>query len=574
MTDIQLMILRRLRTPIVVLIAAYAVSVFGLTLMPGTDPQGNPWRLGLFDAFYVMSYTATTIGFGEVPYPFSYAQRLWMTLSIYVSVIGWAYALGSVFALVRHPAFREALARSRFDSGVRRLVDRFFVICGYGQSGRRIARALDRLGYACVVIDSSPERLRPLHLRDTAQPLVGVVGDARLPDLLEAAGIRRPNCQGVLVMTADDDTAQTIAIESRVMAPELPVLARVKAPAARDTLESFGGVTLVSPFDTFAVNFGLALTRPDALRLEEWLTGVPGAEPPARIEAPRGHWVLAGYGRFGRAVAAELERAGLGWTPIDLDPARCADDGVVGTGIAADALLRAGIEGACGLVAGTDNDAQNLAIVTAARRLRPKLFVVIRQNNVANRSLIDAARADMRFVQAELMAHECVQLLTTPLLNRFLLQARAQGNAWAVGLCGRLHDLMGPRVPHTWALTCEPRELGLRRALVERPEPRLTLAHLLCDPDDRRTHLKATALLLLHGGRDLLLPDENTPLAAGDRVLFAGEESAERVQARLLGDDAAIDYVRTGVEPPRTWIGRLLMAGPERARWMPHETPR
>ena len=106
MTDVQLMVLRRLRMPLIVLIVAYAVSVFGLTLMPGVDPDGNPWHMSLFDAFYVMSYTATTIGFGEVPYPFSYAQRMWMTVSIYVSVIGWAYALGSIFALVRYPAFR------------------------------------------------------------------------------------------------------------------------------------------------------------------------------------------------------------------------------------------------------------------------------------------------------------------------------------------------------------------------------------------------------------------------------------------------------------------------------------
>jgi voltage-gated potassium channel len=558
MTDIQLMVLRRLRLPLIVLIVAYAVSVFGLTLMPGVDPDGNPWRMSLFDAFYVMSYTATTIGFGEVPYPFSYAQRMWMTVSIYVSVIGWAYALGSIFALVRYPAFRQALARSRFESGVRRLVDRFYVICGYGQSGRRLAAALDRLGFASVVLDISDERLQPLFLQDTAQPTIGLVGDARLPELLDAAGIRRPNCQGLTILTADDDVAQTIAIEGRVMAPDLPVLARVKTRAAQETLAAFGGVTVVNPFETFAFNFGLALAKPDALRLEDWLTGVPGAEPPPRIEVPRGRWVLAGYGRFGRAIAAQLTEAGLPWKSIDRDPANCDVDCLEGTGLAAEALQRAGIEEACGLVAGTDNDANNLAIVIAARRLRPRLFVVIRQNHAANRSLIEAARANMSFVQAELMTHECVQMLTTPLLNRFLLRARAESNTWAQGVCGRVNDLIGAQVPHTWSVTCDPVQLGMRRALIERPEPRLTIAHLLTDPDDRRVRLKGTALLLLHNGRDQLLPDEGTPLSAGDRVLFAGEQGAERVQERLLGDDVAIDYVRTGSEPPRTWVGRWL----------------
>ena len=319
MSDIQLMILRRMRLPLVVVIVAYAIAVFGLTLMPGTDPEGRPWHLSLFDAFYVMSYTATTIGFGEVPYPYSYAQRLWMTFSIYLTVISWAYALGVIFALTRQPAFRAALERSRFEAGVRRLVDRFFVICGHGQSGQRLVMALDRLGYATVVIEPNPERLRSLLVRDHAQPAVGMVGDARSPDLLEAAGIRRDNCRGVVVLTPDDEATQTIAIEARVLAPQLPVLARVKSPIAQQTLEDFGGVTLVNPFETFAFNFALALDKPDTLRLEEWLTGVPGAELPAayrRAARPLGPCRLRPF-RDRRA-----RPAGTGGTDVEGDRSR------------------------------------------------------------------------------------------------------------------------------------------------------------------------------------------------------------------------------------------------------------
>jgi voltage-gated potassium channel len=558
MSDIQLMILRRMRVPLVVVIAAYSIAVFGLTLMPGTDPEGRPWHLSLFDAFYVMSYTATTIGFGEVPYPYSYAQRLWMTFSIYLTVIAWAYALGAIFALTKQPAFRAALELSRFQAGVRRLVDRFFIICGHGQSGQRLAAALDRLGYATVVIDANAERLRSLLVRDHAQPAVGIVGDARSPDLLEDAGIRRDNCRGIVVLTADDEAAQTIAIEARVLAPELPVLARVKSRTAQQALEDFGGVAIVNPFETFAFNFGLALDKPDSLRLEEWLTGVPDAEPPPLIEVPRGHWVLAGHGRFGTALRERMEQAGLTWKVIDLDPARRDQDGIVGTGLAADALKSAGIETACGLVAGTDNDVSNLAIVMAARRLKPELFVVIRQNLATNRRLIDAARAQMRYVQSDLMTHECLQLLTTPRLNRFLLRAREEPDAWALGVCQRIRDVVGNAVPHIWLIGCDPGRLGLRHALIEQADPALTIAHLLADPDDRNARIRATPLLLEQGERDLLLPDEGTVLQPGDRLLFAGAAGAEALQSRLLDDDVAIDYVRTGVERPRTWLGHWL----------------
>jgi hypothetical protein len=82
--------------------------------------------------------------------------------------------------------------------------------------------------------------------------------------------------------------------------------------------------------------------------------------------------------------------------------------------------------------------------------------------------------------------------------------------------------------------------------------------NLLQDPDDRLRRLKAVPLLLLSQGRDELLPDEHTLLRAGDRILFAGEAGVEGLQRRTLSDDAAIDYLRTGRETPRTWLGRLL----------------
>jgi Trk K+ transport system NAD-binding subunit len=558
MSDILVLILRRLRAPLITVISVYAIAIIGLTLMPGVDPEGRPWRLGLFDAFYVMSYTATTIGFGEVPYPYSYAQRLWMTFSIYLTVVGWAYALGATFALTRQAAFRQALARYRFEARVRRMTEPFYVICGFGQSGRRLLAALDAIGFSTVVLEPDADRASTHLVLDTQQPSALLVADARAPDVLLAAGIARPNCAGLLALTPADEINQAIVIGAKVLARELPALARVTSPASRETLECFGDVTIVNPFETFAFNFGMALAQPDTLRLEDWLSGVPGAKPPERVEAPRGHWVIAGYGRFGHCMAAALKQAGLSWKAIDIDPAQCGEEGIVGSALAEEALRKAGIEQACGLISGTGTDANNLAIVNSARRLKRKLFVVIRQNHAGNRSLIEAARADMEFVQSVLMTNECVQLLTTPLLNRFLVAARGQGNAWAVGVAGRIRDVIGEEVPHTWTLTCDTALLGARYALVEQPEPPLTIAHLLTDPDDRRQRLAATPLLLLSRGRDLLLPGEHTPLHAGDRVLFAGAAGVEGLQRRTLSDDGVVHYLRTGREPARTWLGRLL----------------
>jgi len=115
------MVLRRMRAPLIVLICTFAIGVFGLTLVPGMTPEGEPWRMDVFDAFYFMSYTASTIGYGEIPYPFSTGQRLWVTFSIYLSVVAWAYAITAVFALIGDKGFKTALTTQRFVRVVRNI---------------------------------------------------------------------------------------------------------------------------------------------------------------------------------------------------------------------------------------------------------------------------------------------------------------------------------------------------------------------------------------------------------------------------------------------------------------------
>src|SRR5215217_5825306 len=158
------LVLRRMRVPLIVLIVIFSVSVLGLTLIPGQDADGKPWRMGFFDAFYVMSYTATTIGFGEIPYPFTYNQRMWVTISIYLTVIGWAYAIGSLLSLLQDRAFRHALALQQFRRKVARLREPFVLVAGYGRTGELVSHAFDALGRRIVVMDSSHDRIDDLEL--------------------------------------------------------------------------------------------------------------------------------------------------------------------------------------------------------------------------------------------------------------------------------------------------------------------------------------------------------------------------------------------------------------------------
>jgi Trk K+ transport system NAD-binding subunit len=555
--DILYLILRRLRAPLLTLILVYAVSVAGLVAIPGVDAHGRPWRMGFFHAFYVMSYTATTIGFGEIPYAFSDAQRLWVTFSIYLSVIGWAYALGSVFALANDATFRVAAARSLFALRVRRLREPFYLVCGYGQSGASVARALDRLGHRVVVVDDDALRAARIALEDYGASALVAVADARLPEVLDEAGVRKSECRAVLAMTASDDVNQAIAVGARVANPSVPVIVKLTTEVAHSNLEAIGGVQVVDPFRAFAENLRLDLASPSVLQVEEWLTAAPGAARPERLRLPRGHWVLGGYGRFGRAAAEALQAAGLSWRAIDPKLAQNLPNVTI-TPDAEDALREAGIDRAVGVLACTDVDTTNLALARLARRMNPAVQVVIRRNNIANRSLIEAAGARLSFVQSEVMTHECLQLLTSPLLGRFLARVRQADAALVETVRIRLEQHFGDRVPCIWTFDCDPRQPGMRHALDD-VRPPLAVGDLLRDPRDPSLALPALPLMVLGAdGAERLLPAAAVALVAGDRVLFAGELGTDAIQRRFLLDPSPIDYVRTGREPSRGWLFRRL----------------
>jgi len=136
MNDIIWLTMRRMRTPLIVMILAYSLSVFGMVMIPAHDDAGNLVRVGFLDAAYFVAIMATTIGFGEIPYPFSHAQRLYAFIVLFPNVIAWLYSIGTIISLLVDPQFRAVLARSRFSRRVRRINRDYYIVCGFGHTGK------------------------------------------------------------------------------------------------------------------------------------------------------------------------------------------------------------------------------------------------------------------------------------------------------------------------------------------------------------------------------------------------------------------------------------------------------
>ncbi len=556
---ISYLILRRMRRPLLVLLATYSIALLGLTLIPGVDDNGDPWRMGFFHAYYFLSYTATTIGFGEIPYPFTDAQRAWVLISIYLTVIAWFYAIGAILSLVQDPALRRALVQAGFRQSVRGIREPFVIVCGFGDTGQALVRALTRRFRRVVVIDRDPEAINELQLMDYPVYVPGLAADASVPATLEAAGLGRFRCAAVVAVIPSDKDNLKVAISSKLLNSRVPVYARAETVDIEDNMASFGTDHIIDPFRRFADLLALAIEAPGVYLLHHWLSAVPHSALDKPVFPPSGLWVLCGYGRFGKAVHRQLRALGMEVIVIEsaIVATRAPAGSVAGRGTEARTLSDAGIQRAVAVVAGTDDDTNNLSIVMTARALRPELFVVIRQNRAQNRHLFERIKPDLLMQHSRIIARSVRVMLTEPLLGEFLRLSHDRDNDWGNQVTSRLLAVVDEEVPEVWSVTVTYEAAAGVMAALDEGLP-VGLRHLTLDPRDCSQCLRCIPLMLARTDHTVLLPASNLPLEPGDRVLFCGDYGIARRMDWLLQDPHGFRYVVTGESQPRTPIGRWL----------------
>lgn len=559
MQKVIYLLLRRMRLPLIVLISTYAISIIGLTLIPGMDDQGNPWRMDFFHAIYFVSFLGSTIGFGEIPYPFTDAQRLWTTIIIYAAVVSWLYAIGSILTLIQDQGFRRVLARSAFARKVRRLQEPFHIICGYGDASSWLVREFNERHMQCVVIDIDQNKILDLDVEDLAFSVAGLNADAAEAESLLTAGLKLPNCSGVIGLTGSDACNLTIAITSKLLAPELPVFCQSDSADAASNMASFGTDHVVDPFEIFATRFAMMFHSPSMYLVYEWMTGVHNAPLSDFRNPPHGNWIMCGYGRFGKAVREHLAVEGVNTRIIETDiNITSAPEGTIeGRGTEAGTLLLAGIDRVNGIIAGTDDDTNNLSILITASNLNDDLFTVIRQNHRSNDAIFQAARPDLVMQPGTITAQYILNLILAPLLDDFLQLAHDRDDTWANVLVSRVAGVVEDIAPETWATGISALDTpAIFDCLVRGEEVRLS--NICSDPRDRELALPCVPLLIKRDNASVLLPEMDEPLGQGDQILFCGREEARYHLEHNMRDHQALYYSRTGDDRPSGALWRYL----------------
>lgn len=145
-----------------------------------------------------------------------------------------------------------------------------------------------------------------------------------------------------------------------------------------------------------------------------------------QIRRLKDHYVVCGYGRMGRHVCRELEAESAAYVVVEKDETlieRLNADGIYyvqGDATNDEALLRAGIEHAKGLITVVSSDPENVYTTLSAKTLNPDVFVVARALQDETEPKLRKAGADRVIKPYEHVGQRMAQLLLRPGIVEFM----------------------------------------------------------------------------------------------------------------------------------------------------------
>ena len=552
--------MRRMRTPSIVLILVYFFSILAMISVPGVDESGKPYYMSFLDAAYFMAILQTTIGFGEIPYNFTSAQRMLVFALLLPNVVAWLYSVGTLLGLILDKQFQAAFHRNRFSKQVRWLKQPFYIVCGFGNTGSMTVSGLLARGIQAVVIECDENTVRLMALEEEYAHVPALVGRARDRQALEMAGLQHKFCKGVIATTNDDHVNLTVAITVKLLRPKLEVLARSENQRVCDNMASFGTDSIINPYRIFTERLSLALSSPVKYLVQDWLISVPGSELRKVIAPPTGPWIVCGAGRFGALMVEQLEEMGLPVTVVDVHPDRLPayQNAVLGRGTEVHTLEEAGIADAEGIVAATGDDIDNLSIIMTARNLNPGLFFIARQEKRQHTALFESSGADLIARRSWIVARRILSVVSTPLLQSFMQHLIRSDDSFAEQTAARLKGVLENHAPNIWVFELKG-EIARNLRFVRARTSKVTLEHMSRNSRSEENELLSCVCLTLErGAQRIFLPDADTELQIHDRLLFAGRDEARQQMLWTMMDSHSLLGNISGKHLPRGALWRWL----------------
>ena len=545
-------ILQKMRKPFLVILLTYTIAMIGFLIIPGIDPSGNVYHMTIFDAFYFISYTATTIGFGELPYPFTYTQRIWVTFSTYLTVLGWFYSIGSLLTLLQDQLFLQEIEKTKFLRQIKNLNEKFIVVLGYNQITRKIITKALNQGLRTVVITKDKMEMNHLILENFTPMVPVLFSESYSVKVLEAAGLNKRNCRAIVSLLEDDALNLKITLIAKTLNKNIKVAVKSTTTNHTENLKDLNAEVVINPFSIISSEINMALSAPNLFKLEKWLYGIDDLNATLPV-FPKGLYIICGYGRMGRKIFEKLTDTNVEVKLIELDKNKdrkfTPDEIshlVFGNADDKELLLDVGIKDAVAIVAATEDDTTNLSILATAKKLNPDIVTIVRENDVLDDFLFKNANINHIFTPSKILVNKVTNALVNPLSDKFLKLIIKKDNEWASKLVSRLLKEIDSK---PLLLEIEINEIVSPEIFKYLKSDEIAYLSLLGISLHNKEQKNNIVPLLLQRENDIILtPEWENDIKIGDKILFACDSHAKDDIEYICQNAYEFYYAITGKE--------------------------
>jgi Trk K+ transport system NAD-binding subunit len=545
-------ILQKMRIPFIVIILTYTIAIIGLVSIDGVDDSGNVHKMTIFDALYFISYTATTIGFGETPYSFTYSQRLWVTFSIYLTVIGWLYGIGTLISLLQNKTFLNEIARVKFRRQVSNIRKKYIIVLGFSYVTNEIIKRLLANDMQVVVIEKSEEKANALTLENYTPTVPVLVLDAYKANALEQAGINKSNCKAVISLFEDDALNLRIAIVSRLLNKNIQLAIKATTPNSVNNLKDINTNVVANPFSTIANELKMAIKSPNLLKLEKWIYQIDTLDSHL-VKLPVGKYIICGFGRLGKNIYRALKNEDIEFVFIEIDESKMEEfkeetlhQMILGDADDKNVLLKAGIKTATAVMAFTNNDTTNISILATAKKLNDAIITIAREDEIEDVSIFSNAQIDYLFMPSKILVNKITNALINPLADVFARAIKRKDEKWATSLVRSLVQNIDAN-PMLFELTINSSQAHQICEYIEASNE-IALSIFEISLHNRNLKNNVIALLLKRDDEIVILPSLDTPLKIDDKLLFACDENAQNDIEYIAQNPYEFHYALNGEE--------------------------
>lgn len=217
--------------------------------------QVEKWTLA--ESAYMTVITLSTVGFSEVR-PLGERGRVFTVALILMGLLTIGYIVNR---------FTEALIQGYFQEGIKlrqeksliESLDQHYIVCGFGRTGRHVAREFFAEGIPFIIIDDNLEEVEEIkQLGYTV-----ILGDATLDESLVRAKIDRAICM-VTALPSDAENLYTV-LSAKTLNPRIRAIARASNEEAVQKLQRAGADAVVSPYITGGKRLAAAALRPQVM---------------------------------------------------------------------------------------------------------------------------------------------------------------------------------------------------------------------------------------------------------------------------------------------------------------------